>query len=391
MKAYTWLLIMKLTLLLVAEGQGSSDAKSHGLEVQLLQAEMCHAKVYEANGEAGFASPSYHEDTCINLDSMYLSLLQTSVMRNNRSFTKQRKHVPPHARAPAFECDSAHPMCERDMKLFPGLPKTASNADDCERRRVQCTTLQTQKGNWTPEFLHIPKNAGTSVERFLGIDFRGHVSMRSASKRKLWERGDRNFIVVLRHPIERLVSLYSFYKKGEEQDNVTIRQQHFCKQETGKAYGNECVPKYSVYDFIANGHSIYEYHYLTGEFGAHGDSEAVGSEANFMFEWLKPYENSTITDVKEFLMEQFALIGDTAQFHSFLQQLSFMQGDDKEAGVKSTEQIARDQVNPTSHKTVMELFSEDEYALLARRHSLDIELYYWAVQQVRTLVDCFGL
>merc|ERR1719277_1499924 len=52
--------------------------------------------------------------------------------------------------------------------------------------------------------------------------------------------------------------------------------------------------------------------------------------------------------------------------------------------------LERSHVNPTKHKTVKQIFSSQQYADVADRHSKDIELYYWGVQQARALTECFG-
>ena len=40
---------------------------------------------------------------------------------------------------------------------------------------------------------------------------------------------------------------------------------------------------------------------------------AEGTDANFMFEWLKPTATASMDPTKDFLLQKFALIGDLSQ------------------------------------------------------------------------------
>lgn len=294
----------------------------------------------------------------------------------------------------SFQCKVAHTLCKKDKQLFPHLSNVVANPRDYKSRLTRCRALSLN-GSLRNEliFEHIPKNAGKAVEAFLGIEFKGHVSMR---RQHHFSKPAPRYIVVLRHPIERMQSLYYFFKAGNHMVNYKERQLHFCKIGTGKAYRKGCIPKVSLYDFMANGHSIYEYQYINpwrlrahGGY-EHGDSEPIGTEANFMFEFLRPYAGSTMADVKDFLIDQFALVGDTKQFDTFLHQAALLFGIDQRAANSRITELMHHKVNPTNHGQVEDELTKDEYASVAKRHSKDIELYYWGVQQVDALKSCLA-
>ena len=66
-------------------------------------------------------------------------------------------------------------------------------------------------------------------------------------------------MVALCHPIERLLSLYHFFREGHAQHDYAERQLHFCKRGTGVDYNTNCLPKLSPYEFMMLAdHPIYE-------------------------------------------------------------------------------------------------------------------------------------
>lgn len=88
------------------------------------------------------------------------------------------------------------------------------------------------------------------------------------------------------------------------------------------------------------------------------------------------------------LLTKFDLIGDTAQLALLFFEISSLQGIPFAEAVDKVVKMEK-HVNPTKHKAVQELLSDQEYLEVARRHSLDIELYYWAALQVKALKQCF--
>jgi len=283
---------------------------------------------------------------------------------------------------PRFECDMTHNMCARDIKLFPHI-KAASEDPIAHARRVAvCQELLHSPERSRFAFRHIPKNAGKAVERFLGIRFQGHTSMR--------RQRTKRFVVVLRHPIERFVSWYNFLKNGLYQAQYKQRQAHFCKEGTGRAHGNVCIPKLSLAEFILKDGSIYEASYLGVGSPRIGRNEPIGTDKNFIYEWLKPRSQADLAEVKEFLLSHALVVGDTARLSDFFKMTGNLTGMTPAQTRAKTEELGRNHVNPTHHQTVMELFDEDVYAKLAERHALDIELYYWGVHQGLAFRRCFG-
>lgn len=69
-------------------------------------------------------------------------------------------------------------------------------------------------------FLHVPKSAGTSVVRSLGLKDPGHLLVNEYSKstRKILRR--KTALLVIRDPFERLLSTYRYAKKMREKSGV---------------------------------------------------------------------------------------------------------------------------------------------------------------------------
>merc|ERR1712083_838224 len=137
--------------------------------------------------------------------------------------------------------------------------------------------------------------------------------------------------------------------------------------------------------------SVVEHAYIDGSnvdklYSALGHDGALGTEANFMFHWFQPHENASMSQVKALIIERFVVVGDTAQLPLFVLMLAKLRNQDL---AKAYTWISKLILNPSSHKSVLDVLSEAEYIAVANRHRLDIELYYWAVQQVKALTECF--
>jgi hypothetical protein len=98
--------------------------------------------------------------------------------------------------------------------------------------------------------------------------------------------------------------------------------------------------------------------------------------------------------VKDFLLDKFAIIGDTPQLPVMELMLTraygIAGGEEKAVANKHAKDMAK-MNKEAEQKTMAELFTKEQYRKMARRHSIDIELYYWALGQLEVLKHCFGV
>lgn len=66
-------------------------------------------------------------------------------------------------------------------------------------------------------FIHIPKCAGTSIVKSLGVIDPGHYTYSDLVKMKVI-RGDEPVILVIRNPVDRIISTYNYAKKAEKKN-----------------------------------------------------------------------------------------------------------------------------------------------------------------------------
>ena len=156
----------------------------------------------------------------------------------------------------AFVCDeSVHTHCNVDRRLFPSVFATAVRPNDVQRRR-ESSDYTFQQPRPLRLFQHIPKAGGTTIENFLEIPFQDHMSMRR--KERCSETKCPNYhkayaaveglpwplLLIMRHPVDRFISEYFYIKAGERLGGrYEERQRHFCKNATGRVFGNECIPQ----------------------------------------------------------------------------------------------------------------------------------------------------
>lgn len=67
------------------------------------------------------------------------------------------------------------------------------------------------------QFIHIPKCAGTSIVKSLGVIDPGHYTYSDLVKMKV-VRGDEPVIVVVRDPVDRIISTYNYAKKAQKKN-----------------------------------------------------------------------------------------------------------------------------------------------------------------------------
>ena len=282
-------------------------------------------------------------------------------------------------------CSVDHVHCETDRRLNMTMTLRPT---DAERRRSSSIQFFDSSPHRLGHFQHIPKNGGTAIEQFLGIGFQDHLSMRQEDPR----HSNHNF-VLLRHPIDRLTSEYYFLKTGESQHKYFERQQHFCQHETGRAFIDECRPKLTLFEYMMSDlFSGPDHRFIYGDDTGRGSNfatEAFGTLANFMFEWLKPHADATMDTVKNLLLDYFVLVGDVQQMPVF--EAMLIRGFGLNEASSLPKILEDSHVNPTDHLSAAELLTADQYAAAAQRNSKDIELYYWAVQLFEETKMAYGI
>ena len=152
----------------------------------------------------------------------------------------------------------------RDLELLRRLPRTGCGLRyaSCVDRFVSAPKTLAQKG----AYQHVPKTAGSAVEAFLGLPFSGHWSMRL----KHPYLSGLPFFTVLRHPIERIVSWYSFLQTGEAQ-NITSSAAALLGTTPARP-STRRAPRLTPFEFASSGeHSVYEHGYLMSN---HADDNA---------------------------------------------------------------------------------------------------------------------
>lgn len=223
------------------------------------------------------------------------------------------------------------------------------------------------KQRTTYNFMHLAKSGGSTINKVLGIRLT-HMCM--ATRYPKANGGRQGWSVVIRHPIERLVSDYYFKISGRSQKGFKLQQRKMCQIGTGMAYGKECVPKITFFQYATSPTSL-----------------RPRSEDNYQFNCLLPQKasshNFTMREMRKHLVDQFAIIGITDQLMVMELMLSHVFGLNK---TKVT-QSAR---NSVPHPSVEKLVSKAEYKVLLMRNRLDLELYYWALDQVELLKKCYG-
>ena len=266
------------------------------------------------------------------------------------------------------------------------------DTDTATRFTIRCSSMRNNSaiiggGAEVFRYLHIPKTGGANVEKFLGLNHQTHTRLALQPK-----DNRKQLLLTIRHPVERLQSSYYFIKAGEGQRAWKNRQSHFCVNGTGKATNTECIPKQSFYEFAMSEVENLENVYLrTNPRLIPEFSESVGSVANFQTKWLSARGAGTLREIKERVLNDITLLGDTRNLQEFKYMLArvYYGDSDAEARSRTCKSIAR--VNETPHPPLESDLSEEQYRLVAERNSVDIRLYYFVVKLVAAQRACFGL
>lgn len=96
------------------------------------------------------------------------------------------------------------------MKPHANLSSHRVDTRDCEACARLCAYLSRGRGI----FVHVPKNAGTSVERAFGVRRTCHVTAHAMRSCDVAAYDNALSFAVLRHPLERAISLYEYTRRG---------------------------------------------------------------------------------------------------------------------------------------------------------------------------------
>ena len=216
------------------------------------------------------------------------------------------------------------------------------NASDSERERRA-----------PPKFMHVPKAAGKTLEKFLRTGFTGHDARKFKKK-------TGNFVTVFRHPIDWLLSKYYFTKSGVAQADYKNRQKKFCEHGTGKAFGVECIPKETLYKFA---------------------KDRAGSNQQLKF--LMRTAEDSVEQTAGWVLSNCVLFGasdEVLDLELFLARA--FPGQTLEPSVMVA--------NAVEHGTLDELLTVGEYTELVQLAKDEISFYYWVKSMSRKFRFCYG-
>ena len=255
-------------------------------------------------------------------------------------------------------------------------------------------------------YLHITKAGGTEVERALKLPFQSHarLSHRAAGDNAhpqlahCFAQGYAPYFALLRHPLERKLSLFAFWQSGERQGSYQSRQAAFCKPGTGRAHDIACVPKQPFSEWIrlgaqTNGQS-------QGDRQKPGDVDGVRLAAgdgmlyempNYMAYFLQPHKagETPLEEIIALLSSRFFLVGVTDQLAAFvsLAQCSLPSSAHMRLSHGSRGESVRI-TNNSSHPLLDSLLDDRQYADAVRANLRDLYLYRWAEARFEALNRC---
>ena len=257
----------------------------------------------------------------------------------------------------------------RDLELLPALatlPRTGrlqENPTGALNETCPGPLVHTKRGDIGAGWLHYPKTGGSTVEDVLHLPFAGHIPVRKRHGclrgQCVSTTGNYPLTTVIRHPVERAISVYFFYKSGQHQKGYADRQRHFCHPGTGKAFGRPCKPKQSVFEFAK---SLRLGHVKPTPYGLSGPSA-----------WLSPNAQTSTHELEQFLTSRFFL-GTTDRLDDYIARLYCVQ----HLGDPAANPPSPGHDKQTEHEGVFDLLSDEEYAELVRLNAEDVRLYYWA-------------
>jgi len=239
-------------------------------------------------------------------------------------------------------------------------------------------------------FLHLTKSGGSEVERALGIPFQGHarLSRRDDRDASCFAEGALPYFTLLRHPLERKLSLYSFWRSGRNQFMYKVRQAAFCERGTGRAYSTPCKPKQSFAAWLNRTEdTVSTAKQLAGDVdGVRVSADGVLYEQNdYMIFYLQQLlaKAPPLSSVIRLLESRFFLIGVTEQLPAFVAMAHCSHP------ARSTRPSPPVRVtNNSSHATLESLLHGAEYDAAARANLRDMYLYRWAEARSEALTRC---
>lgn len=280
-----------------------------------------------------------------------------------------------------------------------------------------------------PSFLHMIKTGGSTVAQAIrswrthSLGYEGHVPVRDRLRQG-------PFLTVVRHPVDRLISLYCYYRDIGGNSWKSSRHAAFCQPGTGGATKTDCVPRLTLEAWLwrsisANRsssnvcgggrpghHTPYllegpncEVAFLT--------PTADGAEERAMSLLALSKPGRDVTATVNMMLSEYLVVGETARLQYFLEEtykalerlgdpflhksVTVRNASSDVAVINPSKRHAAGEMALLAPDTLMAKAlrcgdcsrgSSSLYESVALRHWQDLMLYHWVARRVDSMQKC---